>query len=189
MAVTETTLDGGDGADNMNGGAGNDRVVGDNNPLGTRDLMVGGDGDDTLVWNPGDGDDINEGGAGNDTSEVNGGGKEQFEVKPSATPGRVAFDRVQPDPTFGAPFSVDISDDTERLDLNAGAADDIVNAADGLNALAFALDINGGDGNDVIDGGDGADNIAGGIGDDQIAPTTTRGARRTSCAATPATTR
>ncbi len=164
------TLDGGDGADTMNGGLGNDRVVGDNNPVGTRDLMVGGEGDDTLVWNPGDGDDINEGGAGNDTSEVNGGGKEQFEVKPSATPGRVSFDRVQPDPTFGAPFNVDISDDTERLDLNAGAADDIVTAADGLNALAFALDLSGDDGNDSIDGGDGADQVSGGNGDDRLAP-------------------
>jgi Ca2+-binding RTX toxin-like protein len=163
------TLDGGDGADTMNGAAGNDRVVGDDNPLNTRDLMLGGDGDDTLVWNPGDDDDINEGGAGTDTSEVNGGGKEQFEVKPSATPGRVSFDRVQPDPTFGAPFNVDISDDTEKLDLNAGADVDIVNAAEGLNALAFALNIDGGDGNDVIDGSDGADEISGGTGDDQIA--------------------
>jgi Ca2+-binding RTX toxin-like protein len=163
------TLDGGDGADIMNGGLGNDRVVGDNNPLGTRDVMLGGDGNDELVWNPGDGDDTNEGGAGDDESEVNGGGKEQFEVKPSATPGRVSFDRVQPDPTFGAPFNVDISDDTERLDLNAGAADDIVNAAEGLNALAFALNIDGGDGNDTIDGSDGADEISGGNGDDKIA--------------------
>jgi Ca2+-binding RTX toxin-like protein len=165
----DDVLDGGDGADNMNGGTGNDRVVGDDNPPGIRDVMLGGDGDDALVWNPGDDDDINEGGAGTDTAEVNGGGKEQFEVKPSATPGRVAFDRVQPDPTFGAPFSVDISDDTERLDLNAAADVDIINAAAGLEALAFALDIDGGDGNDVIDGGDGADQISGGLGDDQIA--------------------
>ena len=162
-------LDGGDGADTMNGAAGNDRVVGDDNPLGTRDLMLGGDGDDTLVWNGGDDDDTNEGGAGNDTSEVNGGGKEQFEIKPSATPGRVAFDRIQPDTTFLAPFSVDISDDTERLDLNAAGDVDIINASGELAALAFALDIDGGDGNDVIDGGDGADQIAGGLGDDQIA--------------------
>ena len=76
---------------------------------------------------------------------------------------------MQTDATFGAPFSVDISDDTERLDLNAAGDIDIINAAEGLEALAFALDIDGGDGNDVIDGGDGADKIAGGLGDDQIA--------------------
>ena len=163
------TINGSQLADTLRGGDAGDRIIGDNNPGGTRDNMLGEAGDDELVWNPGDGDDINEGGAGNDESEVNGGGKEQFEVKPGTVPGRVAFDRVQPDPTFLAPFSVDISDDTERLDLNAGAADDIVNAAEGLQALGFALDINGGDGNDVIDGGDGPDNIAGGLGDDQIA--------------------
>ena len=163
------TINGSQLADTLKGGDAGDRIIGDNNPGGTRDNMLGEAGDDELVWNPGDGDDINEGGAGNDESEVNGGGKEQFEVKPGTVPGRVAFDRVQPDPTFLAPFSVDISDDTERLDLNAGGGDDIVKADGELNALAFALDINGGDANDVIDGGDGPDNIAGGLGDDQIA--------------------
>ena len=163
------TINGSQLADTLRGGDAGDRIIGDNNPGGTRDNMLGEAGDDELVWNPGDGDDINEGGAGNDESEVNGGGKEQFEVKPGTVAGRVAFDRVQPDPAFLAPFSVDISDDTERLDLNAGAADDIVTAAEGLQALGFALDINGGDANDVIDGGDGPDNIAGGLGDDQIA--------------------
>ena len=165
-------------ADTLKGGDGHDRIIGDDNQAGSRDDMQGEAGDDTLVWNPGDDDDINEGGTGTDTAEVNGGGKEQFEVKPGTVPSRVAFDRVQPDSTFGAPFSVDISDDTERLDLNAGGDIDIINAAEGLAALAFALDIDGGDGNDVIDGGDGADKIAGGLGDDQIAaddnPATTR---------------
>jgi Ca2+-binding RTX toxin-like protein len=156
-------------ADTLKGGDGHDRIIGDDNQAGSRDDMQGEAGDDTLVWNPGDDDDTNEGGAGNDTAEVNGGGKEQFEVKPGTVAGRVAFDRVQPDQSFGAPFSVDISDDTERLDLNAGGDIDIINAAEGLAALAFALDIDGGDGNDVIDGGDGADNISGGTGDDEIA--------------------
>jgi Ca2+-binding RTX toxin-like protein len=176
-ALTSITVDGAGGNDTINGsqladelagGDGDDRIIGDDNQPGTRDVSLGQAGNDTLVWNPGDDDDINEGGAGNDTAEVNGGGKEQFEVNPSATAGRVAFDRVQPDPTFGAPFSVDISDDTEKLDLNAGAGDDIVNAAAGLDALAFALDIDGGADNDTLDGGDGADLIKGGAGNDRI---------------------
>jgi Ca2+-binding RTX toxin-like protein len=174
--LASVTVDGGDGNDTINGsqlvdvldgGAGNDRIIGDDNPQDTFDVMRGQAGDDTLVWNPGDDDDINEGGTGDDTSEVNGGGKEQFEVNP-ATASKVLFERVQPDAAFGAPFKVDISDDTERLDLNAGAGDDIVNSAAGLNALAFALDIDGGDGNDTIDGGDGADLLSGGIGNDRI---------------------
>jgi Ca2+-binding RTX toxin-like protein len=175
-ALASITVDGGGGndtitgtklADTLRGGEGGDRIIGDDNPLNTFDDMRGEAGDDTMVWNPGDDDDINEGGAGNDTSEVNGGGKEQFEVKPG-TNSRVLFERVQPDPSFGAPFKVDISDDTERLDLNAGGDVDIVNAAAGLDALAFALDIDGGDGDDVLDGGDGPDVMSGGNGNDRI---------------------
>jgi Ca2+-binding RTX toxin-like protein len=156
------TINGSQLADTLAGGVGNDRIVGDNNPAGTRDVSRGDAGNDTMVWNPGDGDDINEGGDGTDTVEVNGGGNEDFTVKPSATPGRVAFDRPS------NPFNVDISDDTEKLDLNAGAGIDTLVSDNGLDALGFALDIDGGPGNDVLDGGDGADLIAGGDDDDRI---------------------
>jgi Ca2+-binding RTX toxin-like protein len=166
--LTSVTVDGGDGndtingtqlADELEGGNGDDRIIGDNNPAGSHDESRGESGNDTMVWNPGDGDDINEGADGSDTVEVNGGGKEQFEV----TPGR--FARVQPDPTFGAPFTVDFST-SEKLDLNAGAADDIVNMAGG--ALGLAIDVDGGEGNDTIDGSDAADLLAGGNGNDRI---------------------
>jgi Ca2+-binding RTX toxin-like protein len=167
-ALTSVTVDGGDGndtingsqiADELEGGVGDDRIIGDNNPAGSHDESRGESGNDTMVWNPGDGDDINDGADGSDTVEVNGGGKEQFEV----TPGR--FARVQPDPTFGAPFTVDFST-SEKLDLNAGAADDIVNMAGG--ALGLAIDVDGGDGNDTIDGSDAPDLLAGGNGDDRL---------------------
>ena len=172
-AVTSVTLNGGGGDDTvtgseypdvMNGGDGNDRLIGDNNDAGTDDVANGQAGDDTMVWNPGDGDDVNEGGAGTDTVEVNGGGNEQFTVEPSPTAGRVLFDRVNP-----APFNVDIGT-SERLDLNAGAGDDSLVADAGLDALGFKLDISGGDGNDNLDGGDGADVIAGDAGNDTITP-------------------
>jgi Ca2+-binding RTX toxin-like protein len=175
-ALQTVTVDGGAGndtingsqlADTLRGNGGNDRIIGDDNPQGTDDVMSGENGNDTMVWNPGDDDDVNEGGDGDDTSEVNGGGKEQFNVAPGAN-GRVAFDRQQPDPSFGAPFNVDISGDTERLDLNAGGDVDIVNAAAGIDALDFALDLDGGDGNDTIDGGDGPDLITGGPGNDRL---------------------
>ena len=146
------TLDGGDDPDTITGGAGNDRIIGDNNLAGTRDNSVGGDGDDTLVWNPGDGDDTNEGGAGTDTIEVNGGGGgEQFTVTPSATAGRIAFDRTGPTPP--GPFNLDIGT-AERLDLNANGGDDSMTSTTGVG---FALDIDGGDGNDTLDGGDDPD--------------------------------
>ena len=165
--LTSVTVDAGDGTTpstdparrRARGWSGDDRIIGDNNPAGSQDESRGESGNDTMVWNPGDGDDINEGGDGSDTVEVNGGGKEQFEV----TPGR--FARVQPDPTFGAPFTVDFST-SEKLDLNAGAADDIVNMAGG--ALGLAIDVDGGDGNDTIDGSDAPDLLAGGNGDDHL---------------------
>jgi Ca2+-binding RTX toxin-like protein len=174
--LTSVTIDGGDGndtitgsdrADVIDGGGGQDRIVGDNNPAGTRDDSRGGAGDDTMVWNPGDGDDINEGGDGADTVEVNGGGgAEQFTVIPSATPGRIAFDRSAQ--SAGGAFSVDVGT-SERLDMNANAGDDTFTADGALAALSFALDVDGGDGNDNIDGGDGADLLRGGGGDDRIA--------------------
>src|SRR5829696_1097734 len=173
--VTAVTINGGGGndtitgsqfADTISGGAGNDRIIGGRNPANTRDIMLGEAGDDTLVWNPGDGDDTMEGADGNDTIEVNGGGGgEQFTVKPSSTPGRVQFDRTGPTPP--GPFNLDIGT-AERLDMNANGGDDTVTAANGLNALGFALDIDGGDGNDVLTGGDGPDLITGGAGNDRI---------------------
>jgi Ca2+-binding RTX toxin-like protein len=117
-----------------------------------------------MVWNPGDGDDLNEGGDGNDTVEVNGGnGGEQFTVQPSEVPGRVLFDRTGPTPP--GPFNLDIGT-SERIDLNANGGDDTLAVAQA--PLATTLDVDGGDGDDVLRGSRGGDKIAGGAGDDVI---------------------
>ena len=67
-----TTLDGGDGDDNLaggtgveklRGGAGNDTIDGN----GGNDVALMGSGDDTFVWDPGDGSDTVEGQTGTDT--------------------------------------------------------------------------------------------------------------------------
>jgi Ca2+-binding RTX toxin-like protein len=158
-------LDGGDGADLIDGGEGDDRVIGDNNPLNTTDVSRGGLGDDTMVWNPGDGDDANEGGDGTDTVEVNGGGgNENFSVKPSA--GHLQFERDAA--SAGGRFVIDIST-SERLDMNANNGNDTFVAENGLDAVGFRLDVDGGAGNDDLDGGDGPDLIDGGDGNDRIA--------------------
>ena len=158
-------LDGGDAADLLSGGPGNDRLTGDDNPAFTQDVSLGDAGDDTMVWNPGDDDDINEGGPDNDTAEVNGGGKERFEVARGAGD-RVAFARVQPNSSFGAPFSVDIGT-TENLRLNAGDGDDTIVGKQGLAGLIKST-LNGDDGNDSIKGTDGEDLLSGGKGFDLI---------------------
>jgi Ca2+-binding RTX toxin-like protein len=56
---------------------------------------------------------------------------------------------------------------SDRLIVNAGAGDDIVDAS-GLTATAIGLVANGGDGNDVLIGGAGNDTLSGGAGDDVL---------------------
>ena len=119
-------------------------------------MVAGANGDDTLVWNPGDGDDTMDGQAGFDTIEVNGGGGgEEFEVKPSATPGRIQFDRLGPTPP--GPFNLDIGT-SEKLDWNGNGGDDTLNKNGGASGLnPFTIDADGGADNDIVQTGDAAD--------------------------------
>ena len=162
------TLDGGDGADLIAGDAGNDSITLDDNPLNTRDIALGGDGDDTMIWNGGDDDDVNDGGAGNDTVTVNGAPlPEAFTLNASATPGHATFDRAAtPGP---GPFNIDIVA-SERLDLNANGGDDTFSSDGAIAALGLRADVEGGDGNDTLDGSDAADLLDGGAGNDRIVP-------------------
>jgi Ca2+-binding RTX toxin-like protein len=103
-ALTKTTIDAGAGSDQifgservdeMHGGTGADQIIGDDNPAGTRDVFEGDAGDDLLIWRGGEDDDTMNGGDGADSIQVNGAGvAEAFTVKPSATAGRVSFDRL-----------------------------------------------------------------------------------------------
>jgi len=161
----DDTIAGSEKADMLLGNHGNDRIVGFRNGAGTRDVMRGGEGHDTLVWNPGDGDDTMDGEAGDDTVEVNGGGGgEEFEVKPSAVAGRVQFDRTGPTPP--GPFNLDIGT-SERLLLNAGGGDDRIKGKRGLKGLLLST-LNGDDGNDQVTGTNAEDVLTGGKGRDVI---------------------
>jgi Ca2+-binding RTX toxin-like protein len=161
------TITGSDFADTLDGDDGNDSIVPGRNPAGTTDNARGGAGDDTITWNPGQGDDLNEGGDGNDTTAVNGGGGgEQFTVKPSTLAGKtVRFDRTGPSPTPG-PFFIEIGT-SENLLLNAGAGNDEIKGFPGLAGLIKST-FNGQDGNDEIRGTDGEDLLSGGNGFDLI---------------------
>jgi Ca2+-binding RTX toxin-like protein len=76
------TLTGGDGADTILGGNGNDQITGGR---GFDTALLGGSGDDTFVWNPGDGSDTLEGQTGTDTLQFNGSNaNEQIELSANA---------------------------------------------------------------------------------------------------------
>jgi Ca2+-binding RTX toxin-like protein len=150
------TLLGKGGNDLLFGGVGNDVLTGGD----ADDQVFGQAGNDRMIWNPGDDTDLNEGGDGNDTVEVNGGnGAEQFTA--TANGSRVRFDRVNP-----APFSIDIGT-SENLQLNMNGGDDSFSATGNLAAL-IQIGVDGGAGNDTILGGNGSDRLVGGDGNDFI---------------------
>jgi Ca2+-binding RTX toxin-like protein len=159
-ALTQLTLDGGAGNDALNGGDGDDTLRGgsENDAIdgnGGADTALMGAGDDTFVWDPGDGSDKVEGEAGSDTLVFNGAAvAEDFDV--SANGNRLRFFRTQ-----GA-ITMDV-DDTERVDLRAlgGIDNTVVNDLSATDVKSVVLDlagdgavdtttINGTAGNDTI---------------------------------------
>ncbi len=170
VALTGTEISGGGGDDVINGSElpdvvkgdqGNDRIAGFRNPASGRDVVLGGDGNDTLVWNNGDGTDTMDGEAGDDTVEVNGAAAagDSFTVNPNGQ--RVQFDRINL-----VPFNLDIGT-SETLQVNGGGGDDTIAGAPGLATL-IKLSMDGGDGNDTLTGGNGDDVMAGGPGNDRL---------------------
>jgi Ca2+-binding RTX toxin-like protein len=154
-------LSGGADADGLNGNGGDDRLVGFKNTVpNTTDVVTGGDGNDTMVWNNGDGTDVNDGDDGDDEVEVNGAltADDAFIAKPGVQPGRVQFNRLNL-VAFGIDFSA------ERLTVNGLGGNDSF-APDPANPTGLAgltsLTLNGGTGTDALTGGDGADLITGG---------------------------
>ncbi len=150
-------LIGGDGVDTLRGGAGNDTLIGGRG----NDIKLGEEGNDLLVWNNGDGSDLMEGGAGNDTVQVNGadGAGDDFSIDPNGN--RVRFQRNN----LGL-FQLDIGT-TENLDVNGQGGNDVIAGSVGLVGL-IELDLDGGEGNDLLIGGDGVDTLRGGAGNDTL---------------------
>jgi Ca2+-binding RTX toxin-like protein len=139
-AAGDDVIQGSDAADLLKGGADNDTITPEDNPVGTVDDARGDAGNDRIIWTGGDDNDLNDGGEGNDVSQVNGApANETFTVKPGA-PGHVVFDRTSTNPQA---FTVDMTE-TESLRLTMN---------DGNDTITW----NGGDDDDVNDGGDGND--------------------------------
>jgi Ca2+-binding RTX toxin-like protein len=148
---------GGEGNDILNGGGGDDRIVGDRG----NDTMNGGAGDDTLVWNNGDATDVLNGDDGRDDVEVNGAptAGDVFTVQPNGT--RVKFDR----PNL-VPFSLDIGS-SETMHANGLGGDDTISVG---QVGSFSVTASGGSGNDTLTGGDSSETFLGGTGNDTINP-------------------
>ncbi|HVK14926.1 MAG TPA: calcium-binding protein [Gemmataceae bacterium] len=148
--VVKLTVDGGAGNDNLLGsqgadvflgGAGNDFVFGDNG----NDLALLGANDDVFQWDPGDGNDTIEGQDGADRMLFFGSNVSEA-INVVANGGRVLFLRDV------ASVTMDL-DDVETIDFRAlGGADNVVvGDLTGTDVKTINLDLRGPNG-----GGDGA---------------------------------
>lgn len=157
--IVQMTLDGGagndvilgsKGADVLLAGAGDDFVYGDQG----NDLAILGSGDDYFQWDAGNGSDTVEGQDGTDLI-IFYGSDDGENIEVSANGGRVAVD------WDGATVS---SDDVEQLDMRTwGGADNIVlNDLTGTDVTGIGLDLGRDDGaadSVTVRGTEGDDNI------------------------------
>ena len=112
------TLIGGSGVEVFFGGRGDDFVDGN----GGNDTGFLGKGDDTFVWDPGDASDVVEGGAGRDTMIFNGAAGNEI-MAATANGGRVSFTR-----NLGT-IVMDL-DDVETIDVSPLGGSDSVTVDD-----------------------------------------------------------
>jgi hypothetical protein len=137
-----TTIDGGDGNDNLAGGSGAETLLGgsgDDSIDGNKGADIGqlGAGDDTFVWDPGDGSDTVEGQAGSDTLLFNGAGIAEH-IDLSANGNRLKFFRDAGNITMD-------TKGVEQVDFNAlGGADVVtVNNLAGTDVTGVKVDLAG----------------------------------------------
>jgi Ca2+-binding RTX toxin-like protein len=146
-----TTIDGGDGNDNLAGGSGAERLLGgDGNDSvdgnGGNDVASLGAGDDTFVWDPGDGSDTVEGQDGTDTMVFNGAGVAE-QVDLSANGSRLRF--------FRNPGNITMDTaGVETVDFNAlgGLDTTTVNDLSGTDVKTVNTDLAGALGGSTGDG-------------------------------------
>src|SRR6266576_4215598 len=91
--------------------------------------VLNGQGNDTFVWNDGDGSDQLNGDAGNDVTEVNGSPTEGDVFKLEPVAGSVRLTR--PNLAFDD-FRLDAA--TERFQVNGLGGNDSIEASDGVGA-------------------------------------------------------
>ncbi|MEO1694453.1 MAG: right-handed parallel beta-helix repeat-containing protein [Pseudomonadota bacterium] len=166
----DDVLTGGSGADTINGGDGDDVLRGDR----SGDVLRGGDGDDRIEGRDGDdtifgdagvdlifggkGIDVINAGSGNDTVHGNTGADTI-----SGGAGDDTLSGNDGDDTVSGNAGADvISGGKGRDTLDGGAGDDVIDGNSGWDVL------DGGDGRDTLTGGSGNDQLTGGAGDDTL---------------------
>ena len=137
--------------DNVEGGRGNDRIIGD----GNANSLSGNAGNDTLIGN--DGNDVFDGGAGADAYH-GGGGRDTADYTRRTEDLVISLDNAANDGAAGE--RDDVRGDVEIV--NAGSGNDRITGSSAINTFR------GGDGNDTLDGGTGDDQLFGGRGDDVL---------------------
>ncbi|MDF2235095.1 M10 family metallopeptidase C-terminal domain-containing protein [Albimonas sp. CAU 1670] len=180
--LRNTTLNGGEGADTLTGGAKTDHLYGgdgDDSLDGgaSRDHLFGGAGDDSLLG--GFGNDYLYGDDGADT--IDGGtDADGADIDVAIAELAAALDLTIVDKSFSlvdGSGATDVYTNTEGLRASLWA--DTVTGDDGINMVLGWLGddtLSGMGGADILDGGDGADEIYGGAGDDTLYGGTTSNA-------------
>lgn len=179
--ANDDTLDGGAEDDLLAGGSGNDSLLGsfgdDTLQGGTgNDNMSGGFGDDTFELGDDFGDDIVDGGAdfetNGDTLDASGvtaegisivySGDETGTLIGAVTGHEADFFDIENITATDNDDTINAALDTVGVNVDAGDGDDVVTGGSGEDT------IDGGDGDDTISGGADGDLITAGAGDDTI---------------------
>jgi hypothetical protein len=180
FTTTEATrIDGGNGDDTLIGGSGAEVFFGDNGDdfvdgNGGVDSAFLGRGNDVFVWDPGDASDIVEGGRGSDTMVFNGAAGNEV-LTASAEGGRVLFTR-----NLGN-IVMDL-DDVEVIDVRAlGGTDTVtINDVAGTDLARVDVDLAAALGGSTGDGQADTVTVAATKGDDSIAVDANAGAAEVS---------
>ena len=174
-SVFDDTIGGDYTADNVLSGHGGDDFLYISNHVGimTSNVLIGGDGDDTLRGTEG-GSDTLDGGAGNDTAEFFATPNRRPDLTVNLETGMTNFGEVliSIENVIGSSHGVShlIGDNNNNL-LRSGHADDLILGGGGADTLeGGAADDNllGEAGNDRVSGGDGDDALRGNAGNDRV---------------------
>jgi Ca2+-binding RTX toxin-like protein len=195
-ATVALTLDGGDGADDLQGGPGPDAITGDAgrdeiSGNAGNDVLDGGSGDDDISGNAGNdtitgdsgndelegdqGDDSLSGGDGDDELEASAGndvlsggaGTDIYDAEDIGGNQTISLDGVANDTS--AEGTANVLPDIENVETGGGDDSVTGSAANNFIDTEGGDDVvNGGDGNDDIDLGDGNDIGVGAGGNDEL---------------------